>query len=270
MSFLEKNFLDIRSLDLMANHSSWVHRVDARAKVFTTLIFIIMVVSVDKYALSQLLPFLLFPAVLISLGDLPAGFFLKKILLVAPFAFFLAIFNPLLDRTIILHIGAIGISGGWVSFLSLMLRFVLTVGAALVLIGITGFNGICMALLKFRIPRIFVSQLQFLYRYLFVLVDEARRMTRARVLRAFSPRAPRLRTFSSMLGNLLLRATARAERIHLAMCCRGYNGDVHVINFSNFRLQDGLFIIGWCSLFLLFRLYNIPQLIGAGTLGVLL
>lgn len=270
MSFLERNFLDIRHLDIMARQTSWVHRIDPRAKVLTTLFYIVMVVSVDKYALAQLLPFLLFPVVLLGSSNLPASFFLRKIALVAPFAFFLGIFNPFFDRAIIMHIGTIGVSGGWVSFASLMLRFTLTVGAALILIAITGFGGICLALLKFHVPRIFVTQLQFLYRYLFVLLDEAGRMYRARILRAFSARAPRLATFSSMLGNLLLRATDRAERIHLAMCCRGYDGTVRLMDSPRFRLRDTLFVASWCALFLLFRLYNVPQLIGGQMLGILL
>jgi cobalt/nickel transport system permease protein len=268
MSFIERNFLDIRNLDLMARQTSWVHRVDPRAKVFTTLIYIIMVISVDKYAIAQLVPFLIFPVVLVGAGNLPAGYFLKKIALVAPFAILLGIFNPLIDRSILLHLGPVGISGGWVSFTSLVLRFGLTVGGALIVIAVTGFTGICLALLKFRVPRVFVTQLLFLYRYIFVLIDEACRMARARALRALDTRAPRLSTFSSMLGYLLLKATARAERIHLAMCCRGYDGNIRLMTASSFRSSDALFVCCWTSLFVLFRLYNLPQLIGATALEI--
>ena len=151
-----------------------------------------------------------------------------------------------------------------------MLRFGLTVAGALILIAVTGFNGICLALLQFRVPRVFVTQLLFLYRYLFVLIDEACRMARARLLRALDARAPRLQTFTSMLGYLLLRATARAERIHLAMCCRGYDGNVRLMTSSNFQLSDVLFVTSWTSLFVLFRMYDMPQLLGAKALEVLL
>jgi thiol-disulfide isomerase/thioredoxin len=36
------------------------------------------------------------------------------------------------------HLGPLAISGGWVSFASIMLRFVLTVSAALILVAVTG------------------------------------------------------------------------------------------------------------------------------------
>lgn len=269
MSLLEKNFLDIRSLDLMARQTSWVHRLDPRAKVLTTLIFILMVVSVDKYAIAQLVPFVIFPIVLIGIGDLPLGYLLKKICLVAPFAILLGIVNPLIDRTVLLYIGPLGITGGWISFASLMIRFTLTVGAALILIALTSFNGICLALERFKVPRVFVTQLLFLYRYLFVLMEEAGRMARARALRAFDTSGPKIKTFSSMLGYLLLKATSRAERIHLAMCCRGFDGSVRMINTSRFRAEDALFVIGWSLLFVLFRVYNIPEIVGTGVLGLL-
>lgn len=269
MSFLEKSFLDIRNLDLMARQKSWIHKLDPRTKVITTLVFILTVVSIDKYAIAQLIPFLIFPIILISIGNLSSGYFLRKIALVAPFAFLLGIFNPMLDRSIHMYIGPLGITGGWISFTSLLIRFGLTVGAALILIAITSFQGICLALEQFRVPRVFVTQLLFLYRYLFVLVDEACRMTRARTLRAFKNQGPGIKTFSSMLGYLLLKATSRAERIHLAMCCRGFDGTVRMMTSSRFSLGDALFIVGWSGLFLFFRIYNIPEMIGAGLLEML-
>ncbi len=37
--------LDLKSLDLLANGNSAIHRLDARAKVLVTLVFIISVLS---------------------------------------------------------------------------------------------------------------------------------------------------------------------------------------------------------------------------------
>jgi cobalt/nickel transport system permease protein len=87
------------------------------------LVFIVAVVSFGKYEITGLLPFIIYPVVLIAMGNLPPGYLAKKILLAAPFAFFIGIFNPLLDRAVLVHLGPIGISGGWVSFASIMIRF---------------------------------------------------------------------------------------------------------------------------------------------------
>ncbi|MHB8808654.1 MAG: energy-coupling factor transporter transmembrane component T family protein [Desulfobulbaceae bacterium] len=189
--------------------------------------------------------------------------------MVAPFAVLLGIFNPLLDRGVMLHLGPLAISGGWLSFTSLLIRFSLTVGTALVLIGMTNFNGLCLALERLRVPRLFVTQLLFLYRYLFVLVDEAHRMTRARELRTFAHRHPDLKIFGSMIGHLLLKAADRAERIHLAMRCRGFDGHFRMLTAPAFGAKDALFVLGWSFFFLLCRLYNVPDLLGGAALEVM-
>ena len=146
MHKIDLSIFDIGYLDTLSCRDTAVHRLDPRAKLLTTLVFIVCVASFGKYQVSALLPFLLFPAALIVLGDLPPGYLLKKLLLVAPFAVLIGIFNPLIDQAPLLRIGPLEVSGGWVSFLSILLRFVLTIGAALVLIATTSFPGVCMAL----------------------------------------------------------------------------------------------------------------------------
>ena len=179
MTAIDKRFFSMDRMDTLSYADSPLHRMDPRAKLITTLIYIVMVVSFGKYEISALIPFFIYPVVLMAWGNLPIGFILRKMLLVAPFAILIGIFNPLMDQNTLIQIGRIEISGGWVSFISILIRFTLTVGAALILVGATGFNAVCMALEKLGTPRIFVVQLLFLYRYLFVLGDEATKMVRA-------------------------------------------------------------------------------------------
>jgi len=146
MSRIETAFFEIGSLDTLANRDSFIHRLDPRAKLVTTLVYILCVVSFDKYQLSALLPFLVFPVVLLAAGHLPVNFLLNKLLIIAPFAILIGIFNPLFDRQIVIHIGSLDISGGWLSFISILLKFTLTISAALILIATTSFSGVCLAL----------------------------------------------------------------------------------------------------------------------------
>ncbi len=166
-------------------------------------------------------------------------------MIVAPFAIFIGIFNPLLDREILFHLGNIGISGGWVSYLSILMRFTLTVMAALILIALTGFNTVCLALEKLGVPRPFVVQLLFLYRYIFVLTDEAARLVRARSLRVFESKGMGFKPFVSMVGHLLLRTLDRAQRIHLAMCCRGFEGHIPILRPMRFGMREVRYVAAW-------------------------
>ncbi len=263
MAKIESSLFDLGALDTLASRDSGIHRLDPRAKVVTTLVFVCSVVSFGKYEISALLPFALFPLVLVVSGNLPCGLLLKKLLLAAPFAFFIGVFNPFLDREILLQLGPVGISGGWVSFGSIMLRFALTVFAALVLIATTSFTGVCMALERLGAPRVFALQLLFLYRYIYVLIDEALRMVRARALRSFHGRGMDMKTMGHMVGQLLLRTIDRAQRVHQAMLCRGFDGDIRLLRPLRIGRAEILFTLGWSALFVLLRFYNLPQMLGS-------
>jgi len=155
------------------------------------------------------------------------------------------------------------ISGGWLSFFSIMVRSLLTVGAGFILIGTTGFTAICQALERLGMPRVFAVQLLFLYRYIFVLTEEGSRAARARELRSFGTQGLGVKSFGPMAGHLLLRTWQRAEQIHLAMLSRGFSGEFYGRRTGIFGWKEFFFVTAWSLVFFLFRLYNIPELLGA-------
>ncbi len=266
MAKIDASLFDIGRLDRLAYMDTPVHRVDPRAKILTTLVFLVCVVSFGKYEVSALLPYALYLVVVVSVGQLPAGYLARKLLVVAPFALMVGVANPFMDRQAMLTLGGLEISGGWVSYLSIIVRFLLTVSAALVLIATTGFFGMCAALGRMGMPQAMTVQLLLVYRYLFVLVEEGARMVRARALRSFGKRGLGIRVYGSLLGNLLLRTVERARRVHHAMMARGFTGELIALSPGHFRGADALFVLGWSALFILFRLVNIPALLG-GVLG---
>ena len=268
MLAIDGSFLDFKQLDLLALRQTAIHRLDPRAKVLTTLCFIVCVVSFDKYQISAMLPFLIYPVALIAVGDLPPGYILRKVMIVIPFALMIGLFNPVFDRQIIMQIGTMDISGGWLSFYSILIRAILTASAVVVLVATTGFPAICEALEKLGMPQVFAVQLLFLYRYIFVLTDEGVRIARARQLRTFGRRGLGIRQFGSLAGHLLLRTWERAERVHMAMLARGFSGEVHSSRKPiHFGSKDLLFTCCWVAAFILFRIHNAPQLLGNLILG---
>ena len=269
MPNLESALLDIGGLDTLAAQDTAIHRLDPRAKVLITAAFIVTVLSFRKYDLSGLMPLFAYPVALIALANLPPRYLLGKMLITSPFALIIGIFNPLLDRAAMLQIGALHISGGWISFASIMLRFALTLSAALILISTTGFNSVCLALMRLGVPRALTVQFLLLYRYIFVLGTEASRMMRALSLRSVHGRRMSFSIFSSLIGQLLLRALDRAQRIHMAMLSRGFDGEIHQIRPLEFRATDAIFMLGWIAFFVVARLYNLPQMLGHIVMGIL-
>jgi cobalt/nickel transport system permease protein len=268
MLTIEGTLLDFRRLDLFGTGKTSIHGIDARAKVLATLIFIISVVSFGKHEISALLPFFLFPSVLAAQGCIPFRFILKKVLLALPLALMVGIFNPLFDRTVLVSIGTFDITGGWISCLSIVIRTTLTVSSALVLISVTGFNNICHALKQMGVPAVFVTQLFFLYRYIFVLAEDVERLSNAQALRASGKQRMPLSTFAPLLGNLLLRTWDRAERIHQSMLSRGFRTAFVTAGSSAFNREALLFLLGWSALFIAMRFFNFSEFLGRIINGV--
>lgn len=269
MQAINTSILELGQMDCLANSESPAHRLDPRIKVITTLAYIIAVVSFGKYEVSALTTFMFYPAFLISVGNIPPQYILKNMMYAAPFAILIGILNPLFDQETLFSLGTIKISGGLASFSSIILRFMLTVSAVLALIATTGINNVCLAMEKMGTPRILVSQIQFLYRYIFILAHEAIRLSIARSLRSPGNPHTSIRNYSQILGSLLLRTMERASRIYLAMSARGFNGQLHSMTKLRIRPVDILFLLGWCSVFVIMRFVNIPQLLGNFLSGIL-
>lgn len=266
---ITEKVLHIGYMDTLAAGDSPLHKLDPRAKLIVTLLFIVAVVSFDKYTILALMPFIIYPVVLIALGGLPLGYILRAVLLVSPVAVAMAIFNPLIDTNVLVRFGNFDISGGWISFGSIIMRFALTVTAVIALVSLTGFNAVCEALISFGVPKPFVIQLQLFNRYMFVLAEEAGRMVLARKVRSFNKGSLGYKVFISLIGHLLLRTLDRADRIYRAMCCRGFNGHIYVANPGRFGYRETVFILAWVLVFAGLRFYNIPVSLGNAVMRII-
>ncbi len=268
MTSINAAVIDLKRLELLADSDTPIHALDARAKVLVTLVFIVSVVSCSRYELARLMPFCIFPAVIIALANLPALFLARKLAIISPLVLMIGFFNPVFDQTEMYRIGDIAVSGGWISLASLFVRSLLTVGAALILIGTTGFAAVCQALERLGIPQLFTVQLLFLHRYIFLLADETYRASRTRELRSCGKKGLGVVSFSSLAGHLLLRTWQQAARIHCAMLARGFVGQFHARRQSRFGVLEICYLLGWSSLFITMRWFDISEIIGKTVTGL--
>ncbi|MBU1206783.1 MAG: cobalt ECF transporter T component CbiQ [Proteobacteria bacterium] len=258
----DEEYYNLGRLDRLSYKNTFVHRLDPRAKLIATLLFLFTVISFSKYEVVALIPFFLFPVLLMTIGDIPFLFILKKVLIVSPFAIFIGIFNPLLDTGHVLVLSGFTISAGWFSFFSILLKFALTISAALLLIATTPFPSVCHALRRLGMPSLFVSQLLFLYRYIFVLVEEAMRIVRARDMRSFGASGTGIKVFVRIIGILFLRTIERAERIYYAMLSRGFQGDMPTFKRSHITAIDLVFVATTILFLVVFRFFSVTEGIG--------
>jgi cobalt/nickel transport system permease protein len=216
---------ELYALESLAEGDSPVHRLHPTVKLTTALFFVIVVASFGRYDFGRLLPYLFYPAVLMALSGTPYGMLLKRFCVALPFCLFAGGANLFFDGETAFPLFGIPVSFGFVSFATVLLKAWLCVMAVLLLVSTTRFSELTRALLRLRVPSIFVTVLEMTYRYVGVLWEEARIMYAAYALRG-GARGRRggveMRHMGGFLGSLLLRGFDRAERIYRAMKCRGY------------------------------------------------
>ena len=181
--------MHVNTFDRYEAGNSHLHQLDPRAKVIFTLLFIVSnVVLPDGAWLAFLAAWLCLLAANRSAG-FRFGYLFKRSFIVLPFmlAAVTVIFTqpgtPLASwmwgsRTITIS------DAGVVRFVSIVIRSWLSVQAAILLTATTQFPDLMHALRHLKVPTILVSIISFMYRYLFVLVDEALRLLRAREARS--------------------------------------------------------------------------------------
>ena len=262
MTKVETALGSMKGLNECSRGNTFAGYIDPRAMLITAMVFIVAVTSFGKYDILGLLPLFIYPVSLMALGNVSFRSIARKVIYVSPFAIVIGIFNPLFDNQVLVQIGHVGISGGWISFAAIMVKFVLTVSMALILVAVCGFEEICHALEKLKVPKVFVSQLMFMHRYIYVMAGEASRMVRAHSLRSFRHRGMKIRVFCSLISQLLLRTLERAQRIHTAMVSRGFTGEVLTMHRLYAAPKDVAFVLLWSAFFVLARVYNLPQWLG--------
>ena len=71
MNKMEKALHELSEMDELAALDSPIHRLHPAAKLLTTIAYIVLVVSFDKYDLDGLIPMLLWPVLLFQLSGIP-------------------------------------------------------------------------------------------------------------------------------------------------------------------------------------------------------
>lgn len=241
------------SFDRYEQGESVIHLLDPRVKVVITVLFIVSNVFLPDGAWVAF--GLAWALILLAgrLARLALVSLLKRSVVALPFALAAVtiIFTHPGETLSAWQIGGLTVTAtdaGLVRFASIMLRSWLSVQMALLLAATTPFPDLMHALRHLRVPAVLITIISFMYRYLYVLTDEAGRLLRARAARSARPAAGegggsllwRARTAGNMVGQLLLRSVERSERVYHAMAARGYRGHFLTMNPHVMGARDRL------------------------------
>jgi cobalt/nickel transport system permease protein len=235
-------------LDQYSDRDSIIHRLDPRTKLITTLFFILAVVLTPPNRWPAFALYFILVAALILLSKVPVFYVLKRSLIIMPFVVLIAIFIPFFREgevagsyNIWLWQVSVTYSGLQV-FWNILAKAWLSILSLILLTSTTKFSNLLKSLEQLRMPRVMVMILSFMYRYIFVLVDEVMRMRQARDSRNFGGgRLWQLRTIGNMIGTLFIRSYERGERVYAAMMARGFDGQTRTLESLSFRQLDVFF-----------------------------
>ena len=262
MSKMSNAARSLEKLDELSRRDTFLNRIHPAVKLVVTVLYLVLVVSYGGYQLTGVLGMALYPFLLFEISGLSFRDALRRLRIVLPLVCVVGIFNPLFDRTPVLNVLGIPVSGGVLTMVTLMVKGVLTVLASYLLIASTSVDGVCDALRCLHVPSVIVTEFMLICRYISVLLRETDRLTQAYALRAPGQKGVRFHAWGPMVGQLLLRSMDRAEMIWQSMCIRGYNAHMPLSAYRKMKTADWLYLAGFIAGLALLRVFPVLELAG--------
>ncbi len=216
-------------IDRFSHIESSVQRWDPRIKILSLVLFIFITALLKTIPVAAIS--LLIATMIIIITKIPFHFVANSIKIIiiflAPFFLMLPFSYP---GEAAFHV--IWFPFAWEGFRLSVLIF--TKAAAIVLttnaiFGSARFDVSMIALQNLKCPKVLVQMILFTYRYIFVFIDEIKRMEKAMRSKGFVMGANMntLRTMGNFVGALLIRSFERTSRVYSAMLSKGYEGELH-------------------------------------------
>lgn len=217
-------------IDRWSRGSSFLHQRDPRAKLAALLLFLIVLSTTPTSVQGAFGGYAVVLIIAVYMARLPILGLTARAALILPFSATFALLTWW--------------SGDSLRALALVEKSFLSGLAALLLVATTPLTGWTAALESWRVPRMLILVMQFVYRYLFVIAEQAQRMRWAAACRG-SRKQPKSRGFrlaAGLVGVLFARSWQRADGIYHAMLARGFRGRFVPAAPAPFRASDAVFL----------------------------
>jgi len=222
-------------LERWSQQDSPIHRRDPRAKLAACLVILLSVALAPAQATIQLAGLVGLAVLLTVLARLHPARLAARLLAVVPFPGLLALIA--------------WASGEPARAWAILWKSCISAYFVLWLVATTPVRRLLAGLLALKAPEALVLTLQFLYRYLFVVSEQAQHMLMAARARGGTPLRWKQRRLwfqaaVHMVAVLFLRSYQRAGRIHQAMLARGFTGQWGYVQLNALSRYDFLFAAG--------------------------
>jgi cobalt/nickel transport system permease protein len=155
--------------------------------------------------------------------------------------------------------------GGISTSINTFLRVESALSCLFFLVLTTSITDLCVLLRRIHIPQVMVEMSMMIYRYIFLFLEIAEKMTLAQKLRLKrSSWLNSIRSLAMLAGSLFIRTLDQGERTLVAMNARGYDGEMRILDdFPPSRKTAllGIVLFDILLVILIFRTTNIGVVI---------
>ena len=233
MGDISKAISNIRKIDELGDKYTMIHKIDSSIKIIVTIIYVIKVLSIKQFIISDITSIVLYPLILFKFGKVPVKFILKKVLFILPLILGFSVINLIIDFSY---------SEIYFSVL-LIFKCIFTLIGALLLMVTTGINNLAFGLKKLKIPNILIMQILMLHRYIILMMEECYRVKSAYELRTLGEKSMTMKDYGRIIGQMLLKTIDRSEKVYEAMKLRGFDGDLYINSNKKVGCIDFLYLI---------------------------
>jgi len=220
--------------------NSLIHSLDPRLKVIIATAYSFVVALSTQF--TTLLAALALSILLIGLARLNVREVAKRVAVVNGLVVFFWVVLPLtFPGEMLFHVGPLAVTRSGVFLAAqITLKSNAILLAFIPLVASFSIATLGHALSRLRVPEKMVYLLLLTYRYVFVIGGEYQRLVRAAKIRGFQAgnNMHTYRTYAYLIGMILVRASARAERVHQAMLCRGFQGRFYCLHEFSLSRAD--------------------------------
>ncbi len=235
-------------LDEESAIESPIRSLNPKTKLITIVLVVLLIVSTPAYAFGVFLLYFALSLILILVSRVPPVVFLRRALIAVPFVVVALAAVPFVPRetgAVSYSLGIADLSitrAGVLLVFNVLCKSILSIIFLTLLISSTPFRDLTAGLRELKVPSFIADTLSFMYHYLFILMDEAQRVTLALDARLYGNRwiwqAPAI---GHMIGSIFVRSFERGERIFLAMKARGYDSEIVKTRTAALTAADYLF-----------------------------
>lgn len=220
---------ELTQQELLSSKDSILHNVDSRIKLIVLVMIILFAVTSSNYIVFIVLEIYLL--LLIYISHIPVKDALMRVLLILPFGFFIAIFQPFIQPGDVLYTLPFGlkITLQGILFAELLLaRLVISITSIVLFSYITPMKDIAEAFRRLHMPNEFAMIFSLFVRFIFLFYDELQSIRQAQASRCFSlsnktPYTWKLKQVGYLFLMMFLKAYERGEKVYESMASRGYN-----------------------------------------------